>query len=78
MPTLLTVKGIRFFFYSRENDEPPHIHFEKGKAIGKAWLNPVEIVYWFDFKTPEKRVILQTITDNKVLFNKKWNAWFGK
>jgi Domain of unknown function (DUF4160) len=78
MPTLLTVKGIRFFFYSRENDEPPHVHFEKGKAIGKSWLDPVEVAYWIGFKASEKRVILQTIDDNRIMFNKKWNAYFGK
>jgi hypothetical protein len=39
MPTLLTVKGIRFFFYSKENDEPPHIHFEKVKRSEKpGWI----------------------------------------
>lgn len=26
MPTLLSVKGYRFFFYSNENNEPMHVH----------------------------------------------------
>jgi len=77
MPTLLTINGIRFFFYSRENDEPPHVHFEKGKAFGKTWINPVKIAYWIGFKTSEKRVILQTIIANKILFNNKWNEYFS-
>ena len=28
MPTVLRSNGIRFFFYSSENNEPPHIHVE--------------------------------------------------
>jgi hypothetical protein len=27
MPTVLRVSGFRFFFYSMEGDEPPHIRF---------------------------------------------------
>ena len=77
MPTLLIVKGIRFFFYSLENEEPPHVHFEKGKAFGKAWLDPVKVAYWIGFKISEKRVILQTISVNKILFNEKWNEYFN-
>ncbi|HSZ33236.1 MAG TPA: DUF4160 domain-containing protein [Puia sp.] len=76
MPTLLTIQGIRFFFYSRENDEPPHVHFVKGKAFGKAWLSPVKVAYWPGFKTSEKRLILQTILANVVLFNQKWYEHF--
>ena len=76
MPTLLTIQRIRFFFYSRENDEPPHVHFEKGKAFGKAWLNPVIVAYWPGLKTSEKRLILQTIIANAVLFNQKWYEYF--
>jgi Domain of unknown function (DUF4160) len=30
MPTLLRIEGFRFFFYSSEGQEPPHVHVEKG------------------------------------------------
>jgi uncharacterized protein DUF4160 len=29
MPTILRWKGFRFFFFSNEGDEPPHVHAEK-------------------------------------------------
>jgi hypothetical protein len=35
MPTVLIEQGFRFFFWSNENDEPMHIHVEKGGAEGK-------------------------------------------
>ena len=35
MPTVLTVQGFRFFFWSNESDEPIHVHVEKGGAEGK-------------------------------------------
>ncbi|MBI1320743.1 MAG: DUF4160 domain-containing protein [Candidatus Hydrogenedens sp.] len=38
MPTILLVSGWRFFFYSNEGNEPPHIHCRKGGAEAKYWL----------------------------------------
>ena len=32
MPTVLVVEGYRFFFFSNEGFEPPHIHVEKGDS----------------------------------------------
>lgn len=47
MPTLLLLKGLRFFFYSNEGNEPMHVHVMKGNAEGKLWLEPsIKVVYW--------------------------------
>jgi hypothetical protein len=35
MPTVLRSGGFRFFFYSQESREPPHIHVESGDATAK-------------------------------------------
>ena len=43
MPTVLQTEGYRFYFYSRENQEPPHIHVEFGDKLAKYWLEPVEL-----------------------------------
>ena len=42
MPTVLRVSGARFFFYSLEGTEPPHIQVEQGDAVAKFWLDPVD------------------------------------
>jgi hypothetical protein len=34
---ILRIKGYRFFFFSMEGDEPPHIHIEHGNGIGVHW-----------------------------------------
>lgn len=41
MPTVLKIGGYRFFFYSNEGNEPPHIHVEKSDSLAKFWLDPV-------------------------------------
>jgi hypothetical protein len=37
------IRGYRFFFFSHEGTEPPHIHVESGKDYARFWLNPVEL-----------------------------------
>ena len=43
MPTVLKIKGYRFFFLSLEGREPAHIHIEKGDRVAKFWLNPLNL-----------------------------------
>jgi hypothetical protein len=38
VPTVLRWNGYRFFFFSNEGAEPPHIHVDKGGATAKFWL----------------------------------------
>ena len=38
MPTVFYFKGYRFYFFSKENDEPVHIHIEKAEGSAKFWL----------------------------------------
>jgi hypothetical protein len=41
MPTIFRLDGYRFYFYSHEPNEPPHVHVDKGGASMKVWLEPV-------------------------------------
>ena len=77
MPTLIIVKGIRFFFYSNEGNEPPHVHVTKGAAYGKIWLRPVSIKYLIGFNPAEEKTILETIMVNLRSFNTQWYEHFN-
>ena len=52
MPTALKSKGYRFFFYSNEGNEPPHIHVERAECCAKYWLDPVSLARSLNF--PDK------------------------
>jgi len=39
MPTVLRVHGHRFFFFSNEGREQPHIHIATAEKYAKFWLN---------------------------------------
>jgi hypothetical protein len=53
VPTVLRDGGYRFFFFSREDDEPPHIHVEHGDKLAKFRLDPVELASARRFRTHE-------------------------
>ena len=39
MPTILLIRGWRFFFYANEANEPIHIHCRKAEKDSKYWLD---------------------------------------
>ncbi len=43
MPTVLRIKGFRFFFFSNDMSEPVHIHVESKRKISKFWLEPIQL-----------------------------------
>ena len=45
MPTVLTIGPHRFYFFSKEGQEPPHIHVETAENAAKFWLSPVSLVW---------------------------------
>ncbi len=78
MPTILKIKGFRFFFWSKEDGEPAHIHIEKAEANAKVWLNPLEDDYFYGFTPKEIKEIRQIINENLELFRTKWNSYHGR
>ena len=77
MPTVLKIGAYRFFFFSQEGNEPPHIHIEEGDKVAKYWLNPVEIASSVGFKSYELTKIRSLVIEHKLLFLEKWNAHFS-
>lgn len=76
MPTIIIINGFRFFFYSNENNEPPHIHVEKGDGTGKIWLEPIKIEYMIGFKPKEIKEIMSFFNLNVETFKIKWDEYF--
>lgn len=78
MPTAAVINGYRFHFYASDRLEPIHIHVSWGDGYGKIWLDPVEVQYFFGFKSQEQREILSLVDDNLEFFKMKWYEFFGK
>ena len=43
MPTVLRFEADRFYFYSHEPNEPPHIHIDRDNLSAKFWLSPISL-----------------------------------
>jgi hypothetical protein len=75
MPTLLRKNGFRFFFYSREGHEPPHVHVIGRGGEMKVWLQPVKIARHFGLSAHDRRDVLQIMMENIKFFRDKWREW---
>ena len=45
VPTVLRAEGLRFFFYSNEGHEAPHVHVEHAEGCAKFWLWPLRLAF---------------------------------
>lgn len=77
MPTILRILGYRFFFFSAEGSEPPHIHVEAGKSVAKFWLKPVRLADSYGFRSHELSKLTMLVNQNRAVFLEKWNEFFG-
>lgn len=73
MPTVLRIGPYRFFFFSREPNELPHIHAERDDCYAKFWVNPVALARSRGFKSHELTELRTIVEHNAVLFQEKWH-----
>jgi hypothetical protein len=78
MPTILRSGALRFFFYSLENAELPHIHVESRDATARYWLEPVELARSRGFRASELTRLRATIIEHRDECLEAWHAHFGE
>ncbi len=78
MPTVKRIGPYRFFFYSNEGSEPPHIHVEREENLAKFWLEVVALASNSGFSAGELRKIEKLVTDNQAEFIEAWHDYFGR
>mgnify|MGYP001093662629 CR=1 FL=1 len=77
MPTILRIGPYRFHFYSREDNEPAHIHIERDDLECKFWLEPVALARNFGFPGSELNRLAELVEINKVTLIESWNKVHG-
>lgn len=77
MPTILRVGSYRFFFYSGDMEEPPHVHVERDDNIAKVWLDPIRLQSSGGFNRSELSKILKMIESKREVMVEAWNDYFG-
>jgi hypothetical protein len=77
MPTVLRSGPYRFYFYSHEPNEAPHIHVDRDDLSAKFWLDPVQLARNFGFRAHELREIQSIVVKHREEFLEAWNEFFG-
>jgi hypothetical protein len=77
MPTVLRWRGYRFYFFSNEGYEPPHVHVDKDGNSVKFWLSPVRLARNFGFGSSDLNLLEQKVRDEENMLIETWNEYFG-
>lgn len=77
MPTILRIGAFRFYFYSHEPNEPPHVHVDRGEATIKLWLDPVEVARSRGFRAHEIGGIVAMVEEHRTRLQEAWHEHFG-
>jgi hypothetical protein len=77
MPTIFRQGPYRFFFYSCDRAEPPHVHVERDDCIAKIWLDPLRLASSGGFGRREISAVLAIVQLRRLELLEAWNAYFN-
>jgi len=78
MPSVGRIGPYRFFFYSNEGAEPPHVHVQREQNLAKFWLAPPTLAASIGFAAHELRKIERIMVENQVSFLESWREFFNR
>jgi hypothetical protein len=77
MPNVLRIGPYRFGFFSKENNEPPHVHVVRDKCVAKFWLGETVRAARNDgFALHELNEIRKIVVKNRQILLEQWNEHF--
>ncbi len=73
----LAKRPYRFYFYSHEPNEPPHVHVDRDDLSAKFWLQPVGLARNFGFSPKELRRYQKPgdSTSSGIVGGLAWASW---
>ena len=77
MPTVLRLRGFRFFFYGLDRGEPPHIHVAHDDRAAKFWLVPVRFARSDGFRHHELAELRLLVAEYAESFLEARDEHFG-
>jgi hypothetical protein len=78
MPTVLRESGYRFFFFSNENDEPPHIHDARAGNETELWIGLVSLAANRGFASHEITRIARIVRERRGMPTAAWDEYFAR
>ncbi|HSX38219.1 MAG TPA: DUF4160 domain-containing protein [Chlamydiales bacterium] len=77
MPTVLRIGPYRFYFYSHEPNEPPHVHVDGNGCSAKFWLRKVILANNQGFAKKELNELNGIINQHQQHLLDQWDEYFG-
>jgi hypothetical protein len=78
MPRIPGITGPhRFYFYSFDCNEPPHVHVRCERKTCKFWLQPVSLAYNNGFSPKDLNRIREVTVDHLAEILEAWNEHCG-
>jgi hypothetical protein len=77
MPVVLRIGRYRFFFFSNEGNELPHIHVRAGGDEAKFWLDPVQLAANYGFNAREINDIERLVVEHQEDLLGAWHEHLG-
>ena len=77
MPTILRIGPYKFYFYSHEPNEPPHVHVDRDDLSAKFWLQTVQLARNVGFNPRELNRLEALVQENQKELMEKWYGNFG-
>ena len=76
MPTVRVIGPYRFYFYSHETNEPPHIHVDKDDFSAKFWLEEISLAKNLGFRQKELNKLEKLVARHQKQFLDDWYGYF--
>jgi len=77
MPNVLRSGPYRFYFYSHEPNEPPHVHVDRDDLSAKFWLDPPSLARNFGFSAKELGRIRKLVIQHQAELLEAWDGYFS-
>ncbi|MGD9857785.1 MAG: DUF4160 domain-containing protein [Planctomycetaceae bacterium] len=78
MPTVLREGPYRFYFFSHEPNERPHVHVSREHFVAKFWIDPVSLAANHGFADHELRRIERMVRTHRDELIRVWQEWFDE
>ncbi len=77
-PTVLRIRGFRFYFFSREEPKP-HVHVQHATGEAKFWLEPeVEVAQNYGLSPARLATALRLAREHQDEIRTAWHTHFGR
>ena len=76
-PTVLRTGPYRFFFFSSDKHEPPHVHVEREAKRAKFWVELVEVESNAGFSARELARVRAIVEEHREELLRAWHDFFS-